>query len=94
MCNISYFCREQKLREVRETFLKRIYINKYWSAKLIFCEVLNFFHIILQVYITNKFLSGNFYRLGSEVWQEGLDSSVDVLDEVFPKVTTVINITV
>lgn len=66
--------------------MKRVYINRFWSTKLIFCEVLNFLHIILQAHITNEFLSGNFYRLGTEVWNEGLDSSVDVLDEVFPKV--------
>lgn len=79
-------CRELKLRQVRDAFMSRIYINRFWSVKLMFCEFLNFLHVILQVYITNEFLSGNFYRLGSEIWNEGFDSNVDVLDEVFPKV--------
>ncbi|CAH1990859.1 unnamed protein product [Acanthoscelides obtectus] len=79
--------KEEKIKKLREFFLKRVYINNFWSYKLIGIEVLNFLHVILQIYITNKFLSGNFRQLGSEVWSEGLDSSVDVLDEVFPKIT-------
>nr|CAI5829507.1 unnamed protein product [Callosobruchus analis] len=79
--------KEEQIKRLREFFIKRIYINNYWSFKLIMIEVLNFLHVILQMYITNKFLSGNFKQLGSEIWTEGLDSNVDVLDEVFPKIT-------
>nr|CAH7730556.1 unnamed protein product [Callosobruchus chinensis] len=79
--------KEEQIKKLREYFIKRIYINNYWSYKLIAIEILNFLHVIVQMYITNKFLSGNFKQLGSEIWAEGLDSSVDVLDEVFPKIT-------
>lgn len=83
---VFLFYRDLKLRQVREGFLKRVYINKYWSVKLMCCEILNLLHVVLQVHITNQFLSGNFLKLGSEIWTEGLDSNVDVLDDVFPKV--------
>ncbi|XP_018562313.1 innexin inx7 isoform X1 [Anoplophora glabripennis] len=79
--------KEENIRVIREAFLTRVYINKSWSIKLIFCEVLNLLHIILQIYITNKFLQGNFNNLGVEIMNDGLESNVDILDEVFPKVT-------
>lgn len=79
--------REQKIYQVRQLFVDGIYINKYWAVKLMLCEILNLFHVILQFIITDKFLGGKFSNLGSTVWSQGLDSSVDVLDEVFPKIT-------
>lgn len=51
------------------------------------CEAANLLNVVLQIYITDKFLSGQFINLGADVWREGLESSVDPLDEVFPKVT-------
>lgn len=79
--------KEEKMRTIREAFLTRVYINKSWSVKLIICELLNLLHIILQIYITNAFLQGNFYNLGADVMENGLESNVDILDKVFPKVT-------
>ncbi|CAH1111010.1 unnamed protein product [Psylliodes chrysocephalus] len=79
--------RVEKVNLVRKMFIDGIYINKYWSLKLMICEVINLLHILLQFHITDKFLGYRFNDLGSSVWQEGLDSSVDVLDEVFPKIT-------
>ncbi|KAJ8947246.1 hypothetical protein NQ318_012012 [Aromia moschata] len=79
--------KEDKIAQIRTAFLTRIYINRMWSVKLIFCEVLNLLHVILQVYITDAFLNGNFNNLGMEIMSDGLESNVDVLDEVFPKVT-------
>lgn len=67
----------------------RIYINRSWSRSLVLCELLNFFNIILQVYLTDCFLAGQFLMLGAEVWVNGLESSVDTLDIVFPKVILV-----
>ncbi|XP_074025552.1 innexin inx7 isoform X2 [Leptinotarsa decemlineata] len=79
--------REQKIQEVRNLFLQGMYVNRGWSNKLVLCEILNFLHVILQIYITDTFLSGNFTSLGSHLWSEGLESNVDILDEVFPKIT-------
>ncbi|XP_056638220.1 innexin inx7 isoform X2 [Diorhabda carinulata] len=79
--------REQKINQVRQLFIDGMYINKYWAVKLMICEILNLLHVVLQFYITDKFLGGRFNNLGSTVWAQGLDSSVDVLDEVFPKIT-------
>lgn len=67
--------------------MDRMYINGRWSIYLIGCEFLNVLHVLLQFYITNKFLNDKFYDLGPTMIREGLEDSVTVLDEVFPKVT-------
>lgn len=69
-------------------FLDRLHIDKTWSLWFVFCEFLNAVNIVLQVYLTNWFLSGNFYSLGPKVLEDGLDGEVYVLDYVFPKVKT------
>ncbi|CAG9840089.1 unnamed protein product [Diabrotica balteata] len=79
--------REKKIQQVRQLFQDGVYVNKNWALKLMLVEVINFIHIIIQIAITNRFLGGKFLRLGSTVWRNGLDSSVDILDEVFPKIT-------
>lgn len=79
--------KEDKIKIIRRAFIDRLYISRSWSLNLVLCESLNFVNVILQIYITDKFLSGQFMSLGADVWKEGLESSVDPLDEVFPKVT-------
>ncbi|KAH1022620.1 innexin inx7 [Dendroctonus ponderosae] len=79
--------KEDKIRVVRKAFLDRLYISGSWSMHLILCECLNLLNVLLQIYITDRFLNGQFMSLGANVWRQGLESSVDPLDVVFPKVT-------
>jgi hypothetical protein len=55
-----------------------------------FCEFLYFVNLIVQVWFTNIFLSGQFIRLGLE-WlaynHENMDSKYDPLIKVFPRMT-------
>ncbi|XP_044262258.1 innexin inx7-like [Tribolium madens] len=71
---------------IRKAFIDRIYFNKSWSRWLVFCEILNVANVILQVYISDVFLSHQFLTLGTDVIEDG-DETVTTLDEVFPKVT-------
>ncbi|RZC32479.1 innexin inx7 [Asbolus verrucosus] len=75
------------MQTVRKAFIDRIVFNKSWSRWLVFCEILNVVNVVLQIYITDVFLSKQFFPLGTTVINEGLDDTVTVLDEVFPKVT-------
>ncbi|XP_074025545.1 innexin inx7 [Leptinotarsa decemlineata] len=77
----------KKIQQIRNLFTQGIYVNRNWSTKLIVCEVLNVLHVIFQICLTNKFLGGHFISLGLHILSEGLNSNVDILDEVFPKVT-------
>lgn len=67
--------------------MERLYIGQSWSRGLILCEVLNFLNVILQVYITNKFLNDRFLGLGVNIVKYGYEASVDELEVVFPKVS-------
>jgi hypothetical protein len=78
--------REQKkncIRRIKTSFMERISLNRSWSAWFFFCEVLNFLNVMLQIYITHKFLGNQFYTLGPKVVRDGSH----ILEEVFPKVT-------
>lgn len=74
----------------REKWLKNVYItwcrfkvNRDWAKNLILCECLNALNIILQIYLVDSFLKGNFLDLGVR-W---LEDDEEVLESVFPKVT-------
>ncbi|XP_055586855.1 innexin inx7 [Uranotaenia lowii] len=78
---------QAKLDTVREAFCKHMKINHFWALKLTFCELLNLLNVLLQVWVTNGFLGGRFYRLGIDFIEEDFTGTMDVLDTVFPKVT-------
>lgn len=67
--------------------MERLYIGQSWSRGLVFCEILNFLNIILQIWITNEFLNGRFFELGVNITKYGYEASVDELEIVFPKVS-------
>ncbi|XP_044262000.1 innexin inx7-like isoform X2 [Tribolium madens] len=72
-----------RIKRIKNIFLKRLKITKSWTWWFVFCELLNVANVILQIYITQKFLGDQFYTLGTRIVAEGSK----ILDEVFPKVT-------
>lgn len=76
-----------RVRIIKCAFLRHIRVNRFWAARLIFCEYLNLFNLVLQVYITNRFLGGHFYSLGPNFIKDDFRGIMDTLDTVFPKVT-------
>lgn len=76
-----------RLRVVKCAFLQHIRVNRFWATRLIFCEYLNLFNIVFQVYISNRFLGGQFYSLGPNFIKDDFRGIMDTLDTVFPKVT-------
>lgn len=76
-----------RVRIIKTAFLQHIRVNRFWASRLIFCEYLNFFNIMLQVYLTNRFLGGQFYKLGPNFIEDDFKGIMDTLDVVFPKVT-------
>ncbi|XP_053947560.1 innexin inx7 [Anastrepha ludens] len=78
---------ESRVKNIRRAMIDRMRINQSWGAQLALMEMLNFFNILLQIYLTNRFLGGAFYSLGFQVLQERWTNRMDALDVVFPKVT-------
>ena len=57
--------------------------------KFVFCELLNLVNVFLQIYFTDVFLGYQFTKYGREVFavsEEDLNSRVDPMHKVFPKV--------
>lgn len=76
-----------QISRIKSAFMKQIEINRNWANKYILCEMLNLINVIFQIYITDKFLSGNFLYLGVDFIRDDFKGIMDTLDIVFPKVT-------
>ncbi|XP_076750283.1 innexin 7 isoform X2 [Xylocopa sonorina] len=79
--------RDEKIRQIRHSFLNRIHLNRPWAYYLGLCEVLNFINVLTQIYLTDWFLGGAFLGLGHSLGDDPSTGKVDPLDIVFPKVT-------
>ncbi|KAL1117675.1 hypothetical protein AAG570_003990 [Ranatra chinensis] len=66
-------------------FFKAAQQCRDWGVCLIFCEVLNAANLVFQIYLTDKFMAGNFLALGPN-WLASNDKQ-SFLDQIFPKVT-------
>lgn len=71
---------EERINVLKKAFLERLHVYSNWARWLIACEVLNALNVVLQVYLTDKFLSGAFFELGQAC------NDPRYLDIVFPKV--------
>ncbi|XP_014222246.1 innexin inx7-like [Trichogramma pretiosum] len=79
--------RSKRIQEIRQSFLSRLHMNRSWALYLSMCEVLNLLNLWLQMHLTNKFLGEQFYSLGFDLAETGINMKGDALDRVFPKVT-------
>lgn len=77
--------RDEEIRQIRTAFLNRLHVNRPWAYYLILFELLNFLNILFQIYLTNLFLGGNFYKIGYNYISNDPDK-IDIFDKVFPKV--------
>lgn len=75
----------EKVESLRKHFqaLKRFKVNRDWGRVLVMCEWLNLFNVILQFYLTNWYLGGNFLTLGLRLYDGNYD---EIFDKMFPKV--------
>lgn len=67
--------------------MKHIEVNRNWAYKMVFCELLNLLHTVLQVYLTHLFLGRQFLNLGRDFLRDDFTGTMDALDIIFPKIT-------
>ncbi|XP_076244998.1 innexin 7 isoform X2 [Calliopsis andreniformis] len=79
--------KDEKVRQIRVSFLNRIHLNRPWAYYLGLCEVLNFINVLMQIYLTDWFLGGAFLNLGHVQSEPRFIGKMDPLDVPFPKVT-------
>lgn len=63
----------------------QLYVSKY-----VFCEALNLANVVLQLYLMNFFLGGQFFDYGMDILRVSelpIEERVDPMSKVFPKVT-------
>lgn len=77
---------DNRLQSIR-WMMRRLQLNHSWSIYLLISECLNLGNLLLQIYLTNRFLGGEFYGLGPKVYRERWLDQMDVLDVIFPKIT-------
>jgi len=78
-------------RTVLVNFITRtICSHNMYVYKFVFCEFLNLFNIVFQMFLMDSFLGGQFSTYGLEVISvanTALEDRVDPMAKVFPKVT-------
>lgn len=72
---------------IKNDFYKHIRVNKKFARGLMFCEILNMANLLVQIYMTDVFLGGQFYTLGFKFMEDDFTGPMDALDTVFPKIT-------
>lgn len=78
---------ETQFGKIKKYLADSLIVNQNWTLWLIICEFMNLANLLLNIWLTNAFLNGHFLSLGPKLMREGLDSNVDPLDVVFPKMT-------
>ncbi|XP_049887980.1 innexin inx7 [Pectinophora gossypiella] len=79
---------ENRLNTIRKDIILRLRISRTWSTWLVAMEVVNLLHVMLQIWLINIFLNGNFLCLGPWVMSvQNWNNIADPLETVFPKVT-------
>lgn len=64
--------------------------HRSWARKFFFCECLNFINVIVQIFVTDAFLGGEFLKYGTEVisfTNMEPEDRVDPMSRVFPRMT-------
>lgn len=81
---------DRKVGVIKREFLRiyeNIKLNRHFATKLITCESLCLLNLLLQIYLTHRFLGRQFLALGPNFLRDDFQGKMDVLDVVFPKVT-------
>ena len=63
-------------------------------SKYVFCEALNLANVVLQLYLMNFFLGGQFFDYGMDILRVSelpIEERVDPMSKVFPKVSHIEN---
>nr|CAI5834937.1 unnamed protein product [Callosobruchus analis] len=59
------------------------YFDKIYAVRFCFCEILNFVHVVAQIYFMDWFITGNFISYGIS---HASYSTVNPMNVVFPKI--------
>ena len=85
---------EEKKRRQRQELVVRYLVeskgsNEWYAYQYVFCEILNFVNVILNLALTDKLLGGDFFQFGTRLinYDPEDPTSVDPSHYTFPKQT-------
>lgn len=81
---------EAHKRQLIKYLSSHMKLHNFYFYKFIFCELLNFFNVFLQLWFLDVFLDQQFSTYGADVWRfysNEVPGAVDPTSRVFPKVT-------
>jgi len=85
--------RKQKVSQLGDYMRERMSQtteHREWALKFFFCECLNFINVVGQIYLTDRFLGGQFTKYGTEVLEMvdmDPEERTDPMSRVFPRMT-------
>ncbi|XP_014359474.2 innexin inx7 [Papilio machaon] len=79
---------DNQINLIRKDIIMRLRVTRTWSTWLVTMEVVNLVHLMVQIWLIDVFLNGQFISLGSNVLSYGdWEQITDPLETIFPKVT-------
>ena len=82
--------RERKEDILAAYLMRNLHEHNGWALRFFLCELLNLMNVIGQIFLTDRFLGGEFTRYGIEVVQfldQDPETRVDPMARVFPRIT-------
>ncbi|XP_046445811.1 innexin inx2-like [Daphnia pulex] len=82
--------RDEKEEILTKYIVRNLHEHNGWAIRFFVCELLNLVNVIGQIFLTNRFLGGEFLRYGIEVVEfldQDPETRVDPMARVFPRLT-------
>ena len=80
-----------KKEDVLASYIMRnLHEHNGWALRFFFCEALNLVNVVAQIFLTDRFLGGEFLRYGIDVvnfLDQDPETRIDPMSRVFPRIT-------
>jgi innexin len=87
---INEECKSDRKKLLVEYFANNLHTQNYYAYRFFFCELCNFINVVLQIWLMDSFLGGEFTTYGPRVIAMSElepEQRNDPMSTVFPKVT-------
>lgn len=87
---VSEDCKSERRKLLVDYFTMNLHTQNFYAFRFFLCEVLNFINVVLQIYVVDYFLEGEFSTYGWDVvrfTELEPEQRMDPMSRVFPKVT-------
>ncbi|XP_025206032.1 innexin inx3-like [Melanaphis sacchari] len=81
--------RHLKQNRLVQYFIESFHTHNTYAFSYIFCEILNIFNIIFNIYITHKFLNESFLTYGIKIlkYYQHPNNDLNPMEIIFPRIT-------